>query len=84
MPPQRRATRRNPNPPVVEEANAGNANPDPPLAAAVVPEVVVPAEDFGRDKDLKNLLRTLQLKHFTGEGEDVPKILEEWIMSMED
>ena len=41
-------------------------------------------EDFGRDKDIKNLLKTLQPKAFTGEGADVPKVLEEWIMSMED
>ena len=41
-------------------------------------------EDFGRDKDLKGLLRSLQPKSFTGEEGDTPKILEEWIMSMED
>ena len=41
-------------------------------------------EDFGKDKDMKNLLKTLQPKAFTGEGNNVPKILEEWIMSMDD
>ena len=41
-------------------------------------------EDFGRDKDLKNLLKNLQPKAFTGEGNNIPKVLEEWIMSMED
>ncbi len=41
-------------------------------------------EEFGRDKDIKNLLKTLQPKAFTGEGSDVPKDLEEWIMSMDD
>ena len=41
-------------------------------------------EDFGRDQDIKNLLKTLQPKTFSGEGPDVPKDLEEWIMSMED
>ena len=41
-------------------------------------------EDFGRDKDLKNLLKNLQHKAFTREGTNVPKILEEWIMSMDD
>ena len=41
-------------------------------------------EDFGRDKDLKNLPKNLQPKAFTGEGTNVPKILEEWIMSMDD
>ena len=37
-------------------------------------------EDFGRDKDLKNLLKKLQPKAFTGEGSNIPKILEKWIM----
>ena len=41
-------------------------------------------EDFGRDKNLKNLLKNLQPKAFTGEGNNIPKILQEWIMSMED
>ena len=41
-------------------------------------------EDFGRDKDLKNILKNLQPKSFIGEGTNVPKILEEWIMSMDD
>ena len=72
------------------------ANPNPRAAAAPPPAVastsivnlivapVALAEDFGRDKDLKTLLKSLQLKAFTGEGADVPKILEEWIMSMDD
>ena len=33
-------------------------------------------EDFGKDKDMKNLLKTLQPKAFRGEGTNVPKILE--------
>ena len=37
-----------------------------------------------RDKDLKNLLKNLQPKAFRGEGNNIPKIVEEWIMSMED
>ena len=41
-------------------------------------------EDFGRDKNLKNLLKNLQPKAFTGEGSNIPKILKEWIMSMDD
>ena len=41
-------------------------------------------EDFGRDKDLKTLLKHLQPKAFKGEGADIPKILEEWIISMDD
>ena len=41
-------------------------------------------EDFGRDKDLKTLLKHLQPKAFKGEGTDILKILEEWIISMDD
>ena len=70
---------------------AGVSNPTPPLSqqqAANPPpppvQQAVEVEDFGRDKDIKNLLKTLQPKAFTGEGSDVPKELEEWIMSMED
>ena len=45
---------------------------------------VAEREDFGRDKDLKTLLKHLQPKAFKGEGADIPKILEEWIISMDD
>ena len=41
-------------------------------------------KDFGKDKDMKNLLKTLQPKAFIGEGTNVPKILEEWIREMDD
>ena len=41
-------------------------------------------EDFGRDKDLKTLLKHLQPKAFKGEEVDIPKILEECIISMDD
>ena len=41
-------------------------------------------EDFSRDKNLKTLLKGLQPKDFTREGSDLPKVLEEWIMSMDD
>ena len=41
-------------------------------------------EDFGRDKDLKTLLKHLHPKAFKGEEIDIPKILEEWIISMDD
>ncbi len=77
MPP-RRSTRANPNPPAEEVV---------PVVVEPIPIIVtdaVESEDFGRDKDLKSLLRSLQPKTFTGEGTDVPKVLEEWIMSMED
>ena len=67
-------------PPVEEEVRVERA--EAPVVTA--PANTVPVEDFGRDKDLKNLLRNLLPKTFTGEGDDVPKILEEWILSMED
>ena len=41
-------------------------------------------EEFGKGKDLKNLLKDLQLKALTREGNNVPKILKECIMSMDD
>ena len=41
-------------------------------------------EYFERDKDLKTLLKHLQPKAFKGEGANIPKILEEWIISMDD
>ena len=63
-----------PTPPPI---GASNPTPSPVQQAVEV-------EDFGRDKDIKNLLKTLQPKAFSGEGSDVPKTLEEWIMSMED
>ena len=64
---------------------------NPPLAATIgisslvlnlVDNQVI--KDFGRDKDLKTLLKNLQPKAFIGEGNNVPKMLEEWIMSMDD
>ena len=73
-----------------------HANPNPrvapiiPLTVASVPvnnpvaESSTLLEDFGRDQNLKTLLKSLQPKIFTGEGNNVSKILEEWIMSMED
>ena len=41
------------------------------------PMEVAKKEDFGRDKDLKTLLKHLEPKAFKGEGIDIPKILEE-------
>ena len=49
------------------------ANPIPPTQ-----------EDFGRDKDLKTLLKSLQPKNFSGKGDNVSNILKEWIIEMED
>lgn len=50
----------------------------------VAPRVVDPVVDFGKDKDLRNLLKSLQPKPFSGEGANIPKILEEWIITMDD
>ena len=80
----RRGTHRNPIPPGGEDARAGRVNPPAVAIAATAPVEAIPVEDFGRDKDLKNLLQNLLPKAFTGDGEDVPKLLEEWILSMED
>ena len=41
-------------------------------------------EDFGRDRKLKTLLKNLQPKAFSREGHNIPKILEEWIVTMDD
>ena len=59
MPPRKAIPPRggNPAPP------AENPNPSPPPI-----QHVVEVEDFGRDKDIKNLLKTLQPKAFSGEG----------------
>ena len=69
----RRSTRRNPIPPGGEEARVERVNAPAVAIAATAPNKTIPMEDFGRDKDLKNLLRNLLPKAFTGEGEDVPK-----------
>ncbi|MCO5597058.1 hypothetical protein L7F22_051132 [Adiantum nelumboides] len=48
-----------------------------------MPDIVL-KEDFGRDKDLKTLLKTIQPEPFTREDSDNASKLEEWIISMED
>ena len=62
MPPGRR-TWENPNPRV--EAGAPVANP---RVAQRDPNLI---EDFGRDKNLKTFLKSLQPKSFIGEGADI-------------
>ena len=76
-----RQTCANPNPrvaPINPPAVAPNPVNNPVAESSVL------SKDFGRDQNLKTLLKSLQPKIFTGEGNNVPKILEEWIMSMED
>ena len=46
----------------------------PSLALNQVANLAI--EDFGRDKDLKNILKNLQPKAFTRQGNNIPKILE--------
>ncbi|MCO5567343.1 hypothetical protein L7F22_021033 [Adiantum nelumboides] len=48
-----------------------------------MPDIVL-REYFGRDKDLKNLLKTVQPEPFTREDSHNASKLEEWIISMED
>ncbi|MCO5559985.1 hypothetical protein L7F22_013589 [Adiantum nelumboides] len=48
-----------------------------------MPDIIL-KEDFGQDKDLKNLLKIVQPEPFTGEDLDNATKLEEWIISMED
>ncbi|MCO5603373.1 hypothetical protein L7F22_057523 [Adiantum nelumboides] len=76
---RRISTRRkgNPNPP--EQVPIPQDVVENPQGIDVLKEREV--ENFGSDKDIKNLLKILQPSAFTGEGLDV---LEEWIMSMED
>ena len=64
------------NPPFATNPGSSSLNPSKMDNPAM--------EDFGRDKNLKSLLKNLQPKAFTGEGNNIPKILEEWIMSMDD
>ncbi|MCO5582829.1 hypothetical protein L7F22_036729 [Adiantum nelumboides] len=45
---------------------------------------IILKEDFGRDKDLKTLLNTVEPEPFTVEDSDNASKLEEWIISMED
>ena len=64
----------------------------PPIPAAPVPDQkvddteVVPTEakDSRRDKDLTSLLKSLQPKAFIGKGINIPKDLDECIISMGD
>ena len=73
---------------------SSNPTPTLPIALAIAtiprssnllaaPMEVAKREDFGRDKDLKTLLKHLQPKAFKGEGTNIPKILEEWIISID-
>lgn len=80
----RRGTRRNPIPPGGEDTRDKRANTPAVAIAAIAPIKALLMEDFRQDKDLNNLLQNLLPKAFVGDGEDVPKLLEEWILSMED
>ena len=60
--------------------------PKPHIGFVSIPIFPAPPtqEDFGRDKDLKTILKSLQPKKFSGEGDNIFGILEEWIIEMED
>lgn len=81
MPP-RRDTRADPTPP--EEAVTFGIAAGAPVVSVMIPSDTTITVNFGRDKDLKALLKSLQPQPFKGEGTDIPKILEEWIMVMDD
>ena len=66
------------------------ANPNPqfapatPLTAASIlvnNPIVEPSALSRRDQNLTTLLKSLQFRTSIGQGNDVPKVLEEWIMS---
>ncbi|MCO5597986.1 hypothetical protein L7F22_052075 [Adiantum nelumboides] len=75
MPP-RRVIRRN-------TRNFGIPEVQNNIESSGMPDIVL-KEDFGRNKDLKTLLKTVQPEPFTGEDLDNASKLEEWIISMED
>lgn len=79
MPPRRKA----PTPPTNPAPARSLANQENTANPKVI-DNVMESKEFGRDKDLKALLKTLQPKYFMGEGFDVPKDLEEWISAVED
>ena len=54
------------------------------LVSILANPIPLTQEDFGRDKDLKTLLKSLQPKNFSSEGDNVSNTLEEWIIEIED
>ena len=86
-----------PNSATIAAPTPASSNPiaNLPIALAIVttlgssnlvatPMKVAEKEDFGSDRNLKTLLKNLQPKSFSGEGHNIPKILEEWIMTLDD
>ncbi|MCO5548838.1 hypothetical protein L7F22_002300 [Adiantum nelumboides] len=53
------------------------------IKSSEMPDIVL-KEDFGSDKDLKTLLKTVEPEPFTVKDLDNASKLEEWIISMED
>ena len=60
--------------------------PKPCIGLVSIPTNPIPLtqEDFRREKDLKTLLKLLQPKNFSSEGDNVSNTLEEWIIEIED
>ena len=60
--------------------------PKPCISLVNIPTNPIPLaqEEFGRDKDLKTLLKSLQPKNFSSKQDNVSNTLEEWIIKMED
>lgn len=77
MPPRR-------NPGICHARSVSIPISDAPDEIASNQDLLLEAENFGRDQDLRTLLKSIQPRVFIGEGDDVAKILEEWVVSMED
>ena len=85
-------TRKHPTPDSIppQEGSEAKVVPSPKIfpkpCLVSIPANLVPSiqEDFGREKDLKTLLKSLQPKSFSSEGDNVSNTLEEWIIEMED
>lgn len=69
----RRGTRRNPIPPGGEDVRAKRVTASAVVIAVAAPVKAVSVEDFGRDKDLKNLLRTFSQMPLQGMEKTHPK-----------
>ncbi|MCO5582622.1 hypothetical protein L7F22_036520 [Adiantum nelumboides] len=87
--PKNRVTRASPPTNIQDTASVEAQTPptpeiNPMIVLNQLPLDVAPIEDFGRDRDLKTLLKTVQPPPFLATGKDVATELEEWIIQMDD
>ncbi|MCO5598205.1 hypothetical protein L7F22_052297 [Adiantum nelumboides] len=87
--PKSRVTRASPATNIQDTASIEAQTPptpkiNPMIVLNQLPLDVAPIEDFGREKDLKTLLKTVQPPPFLATGKDVATKLEEWIIQMDD